>query len=552
MLQCLDIRHFALIESATLHFGPGLNIITGETGAGKSILLGALGLVMGNRAEGVTVADEKCVIEAHFDLDPSMFAAQFDALGLVFEPLTILRREIWPNGKSRAFVNDSPVSLQQLRELTQELLDIHAQHEHLLLRAQDFRLEVLDVLAENQTQLTDYTACYDSWKGYAKELEQLQQAQVQALREKDYLAFQWSEWENLHWKEGDLAHLEQQQKTLGHAEQIQQALMAVLQMMDGEEAGGIMQIRRMGQTLEKISGWLPELEKEKERLSSIWIEMRDVQAELQGWLSHTEADPSALAEVEEKLNGWYQFCRKHQIQDEAQAFALAQSWQDALASDQQNEERMQWLTKEVARLGVEAQTKAQQLSQNRRVAAQKLTEDLLPMLSQLGMQGARLEVQLSLSDQLGPQGQDKVGFLFSANPGMPMGELSKTASGGEVSRFMLCLKRLVAHKKLFPTLLFDEVDTGVSGPVAGKMGEILALMADNAQIIVISHLPQVAAKGHQHFVVKKEFNQNKSFTRILKLEETGRIQEIARLLSGETITPSAIENAKTLLGIQIN
>ena len=223
-----------------------------------------------------------------------------------------------------------------------------------------------------------------------------------------------------------------------------------------------------------------------------------------------------------------------------------------MASDQHNEERMQWLTQEVTRLSGAAQAKANQLSENRKRAAQKLTADVLPMLAQLGMQGARLDVQLATAEQLGPQGQDKVGFLFSANPGMPMGEISKTASGGEVSRFMLCLKRLVAHKKLFPTLLFDEVDTGVSGPVADKMGEILALMSENAQIIVISHLPQVAAKGHQHFVVKKEFNQNKSFTRILKLEETGRIQEIARLLSGETITASAIENAKTLLGIQIN
>lgn len=552
MLQCLDIRHFALIESATLHFGPGLNIITGETGAGKSILLGALGLVMGNRAEGVTVAEEKCVIEAHFDLNPASFSAQFEALGLVFEPLTILRREIWPNGKSRAFVNDSPVSLQQLRDLTQSLLDIHAQHEHLLLRAQDFRLEVLDVLAENQAYLAEYATLFGSWKSLAKELETLQQTRLQAVREKDFMAFQLSEWANLAWKEGDLAHLEQQQKTLGHAEQIQQALMSVLERLDGEDDGGLIQMRRMSQTLEKISGWVPGIEKEKDRLASIWIELRDIQAELQGWLSQTEVDPRALAEIDEKLNAWYQFCRKHQIQTEEEAFSLVKSWEESMASDQHNEERILWLTQEVTRLSDAAQAKANQLTENRKRAAQKLTADVLLMLAQLGMQGARLDVQLATAEQLGPQGQDKVGFLFSANPGMPMGEISKTASGGEVSRFMLCLKRLVAHKKLFPTLLFDEVDTGVSGPVADKMGEILALMSENAQIIVISHLPQVAAKGHQHFVVKKEFNQNKSFTRILKLEETGRIQEIARLLSGETITASAIENAKTLLGIQIN
>ncbi len=552
MLQCLDIRHFALIESATLHFGPGLNIITGETGAGKSILLGALGLVMGNRAEGVTVSDEKCVIEAHFDLNPDVYTHRFEGMGLVFEPLTILRREIWPNGKSRAFVNDSPVSLLQLRELTQELLDIHAQHEHLLIRAQDFRLEVLDVLAENQTLLQAYGEIFDRWKLHVKELENLKQAQAHAVREKDFMAFQLSEWEGLQWKEGDLAHLEQLQKTLGHAEQIQQALLSVLSLMDGEEGGGVMQMRRMAQALEKISGWLPDLEKEKDRLTSIWIELQDIQSELQGWLSQTEADPQALAEVDGRLDAWYQFSRKHQIQGEEEAFLLVKSWENALSSDQQNEERIAWLTEESDRLFKAAWEKAGQLSDKRRLAATKLTDDLLPMLAQLGMQGARLEVQLSASDQLGSQGIDKVGFLFSANPGMPLGEISKTASGGEVSRFMLCLKRLVAHKKLFPTLLFDEVDTGVSGPVASKMGEILALMAENAQIIVISHLPQVAAKGHQHFMVKKEFNQNKSFTRILKLEETARIEEIARLLSGETITPSAIENAKTLLGIQIN
>lgn len=549
MLTTLDIRNFALIDEAHIHFAPGLNIITGETGAGKSILLGALGLVLGNRADSAVVAGEKCIIEAHFRLKPEVFQTLFENLELEFDEITIIRREIWANGKSRAFVNDSPAPLQSIKKLADDLLDIHAQHEHLLLREQDFRLEVLDIIGENQNLQATFRNCYHRWKTAREEYECLAQKQENLRREKDFTEFQLNEWEELQWQPGELAELEQRRELLAHADLIRQQLELATRSLEDPESGPEIIFRGILHALEKIKNYDPDITREYERLQSAWIEIRDIGHELSRLESRAESDPETLAVTEERLSRFYQFCNKHNIRTEEEALQLAESWRQCLSNMELGNEQLQALEKEINTLFSELEETGATLTSRRKAAAQKLKEQILPHLETLGMKGANFDVVFQQTEKPGPEGWDHVKFLFSANPGMPAGEISKTASGGEISRFILCLKMLVADKKLFPTLLFDEIDTGVSGPVADKMGEMLEKMAAATQIIVITHLPQVASKGNKHLVVKKEFNLNRNFTKILELSHNERVTEIARLLSGEKISSSAIENARNLLGI---
>ncbi len=549
MISQLSIENFALIDKLEIGFSRGFSIITGETGAGKSILLGALGLALGKRADLSALKDptRKCVIEAHFLIADYSLETFFSANDLDFEPHTILRREILPGGKSRAFVNDSPVNLQQLQQLGNFLLDIHSQHQTLDLAQTDFQFALLDALAAHKPLLEQYQTHWNRWRKTLRELETLQQQQAQSLKEHDYFSFLLSELQALKLKPAEVGELEADLQRLGNVEGISQTLERVLVLVLDDNVGVLAQLREMRSGLQKLSGFDTSYGALEDRFQSAFIELDDIVSELSDRAQNLQQDPEQLERVSARLQLIYQLQKKHQVAEPEMLLEVQADLEkrDALAGNL--EDQIQALESERESLVGALEHTAVQLSENRKSAAELLVRKLEKGLSELGMASARFEMRIAKQPEFNAYGTDALEFMFAANKGSAFAPLKKVASGGELSRIMLVVKATLAEYSQLPTILFDEIDTGVSGEIAHQMGEIMKQMSKHMQVFAITHLPQIAAKGDAHFKVYKTEQNGQTRSELRLLDSEARVTEIAQMLSGADVSESALIHARALL-----
>lgn len=551
MLKQLSVKNFILIDELDIRLDKGLGIITGETGAGKSILLGALGLMLGQRADVGELLDKKkkCIVEGVFDVRSYQLRAFFEEKELDFSDDCTIRREINPEGKSRAFVNDTPVNLATLKELSSRLVDIHSQHESLLLGNKGFQLNVLDAYAGNQELLKAYKSSYSSWKNAEKAYRELQEEEAKSKSDFDYLTFQYNEISSLHLKEGEQISLESEQQKLEHGEEIVVQLNhAVLVLRDGD-VNVVAQLNSIVQLLNGLKKYDDQFARQGERVQSVLIELKDIHSELEQAIEKLQLDPKRLEEVNDRLSLIYNLQKKHRLSSIEELIKWEQELSQKLQRIGSFEEEMIRMKKELdERMSVLLKA-GNALSASRKKAIPSLEKEVTTQLSELAMPYAILRIGLIEENDhsFAPDGMEKIQFLFSANKGGDFKELAKVASGGEMSRLMLCIKSIMARLTAMPTIIFDEIDTGISGETAARVGAILKQMAVDHQVLAITHLPQIASKGNTHFLVYKEVK--KSFTRSLlrKLNEEERLNEIARMLSGEVLTEAALDNARVLL-----
>lgn len=554
MLRTLHIRNYALIDELDIDFDGGFSVITGETGAGKSILLGAIGLLLGQRADlkMIKAGAQRCIIEARFDLSPYHFEEYFTTHDLDFDGgECIIRRELTANGKSRAFINDTPTALSDLKELGEQLIDIHSQHQNLLLNREGFQLRVTDALAKDQDLLAQYKVTY---KEYCQAKETLTAAQEQFERgreEEDYIAFQHQQLEEAHLSEEEETELEQELSTLEHAEEIKSTLYQTHSILDGEDNGTVSQLRDAKRQLESIASVYPIASELAERLESCYIEMRDIADEVNNGAEQVDYDPERLAFVNERIDTLHTLKQKFRKDSAAGLIALRDELAQQLSLIQNSDERIQELKKQIDKLEKQLDTQAKGLTAQRKKAASMLEKEMCQRLIPLGMPNVQFKVNMLSDNDFGPLGRDKVTFLFSANKNIPMQPIAQVASGGEISRLMLTLKALISGVEKLPTIIFDEIDTGVSGHIAEQMAIIMKEMgtAQHRQVISITHLPQIAALGSQHYRVYKTDQADTTTSHIVRLTDAERVEELARMLSGSTLTQAAIDNAKALLGI---
>lgn len=549
MLSKLRVSNYALIRSLEVNFAPGLNIITGETGAGKSILLGALGLLTGKRAEGAAVqADEKCVIEGEFEL-PDTLGGYFTREDLDFHNPCIIRRELLPGGKSRAFVNDTPVNLKVLQELSTYLVDIHSQHEVFALADPEFRLSVTDAFGGCEEETARFSALFSEWQALDAEWKS-HAGQTERLRnESDYLTFRIGELDEARLEPGEEDLLDRELKTLANAEEIKGGLFAATEMMEAGEENAVGMVNRMLQTLQKVAGYLPELPELLARLQSVHIEMKDIAGELDSLVSGVEFNPARLQFVNDRLALIHKLKKLHNAADLSELLETAEGIREKLNTLHVSDERAAELEKQVVKAGYALSKLAETLHKKRVAGAEKLQRQIQEHLVRLNMPHARFLVQVDTLSELSHRGGDRVAFLFSANPGAEPQDIKKIASGGEMSRVMLAIKTVIARLRKLPTLIFDEIDTGISGKTADLAGEMMRELSKDAQLIAITHLPQIASKGAAHLKVVKEVKQNRTATDIHTLTMDERIEEVARMLSGDKLLPEAMNNAKALLGL---
>ena len=554
MLRTLHIRNYALIDELDIDFDGGFSVITGETGAGKSILLGAIGLLLGQRADlkMIKAGAQRCIIEARFDLSPYHFEEYFTTHDLDFDGgECIIRRELTANGKSRAFINDTPTALSDLKELGEQLIDIHSQHQNLLLNREGFQLRVTDALAKDQDLLAQYKVTY---KEYCQAKETLTAAQEQFERgreEEDYIAFQHQQLEEAHLSEEEETELEQELSTLEHAEEIKSTLYQTHSILYGEDNGTVSQLRDAKRQLESIASVYPIASELAERLESCYIEMRDIADEVNNGAEQVDYDPERLAFVNERIDTLHTLKQKFRKDSAAGLIALRDELAQQLSLIQNSDERIQELKKQIDKLEKQLDTQAKGLTAQRKKAASMLEKEMCQRLIPLGMPNVQFKVNMLSDNDFGPLGRDKVTFLFSANKNIPMQPIAQVASGGEISRLMLTLKALISGVEKLPTIIFDEIDTGVSGHIAEQMAIIMKEMgtAQHRQVISITHLPQIAALGSQHYRVYKTDQADTTTSHIVRLTDAERVEELARMLSGSTLTQAAIDNAKALLGI---
>ncbi|MFM2229674.1 MAG: repair protein RecN [Bacteroidota bacterium] len=549
MITSLSIENYALIDRLSVPFSDGFSVITGETGAGKSILLGALGLVLGNRADlsSLKNKEEKCVIEAHFDLSKHKLHPFFDEMDWDFDVHTILRREILPSGKSRAFVNDTPVNVSDLQELGMRLIDIHSQNETQALHQDEFQFQLLDAVAQTDSQLTTYVDLLKKYRKAQTECAQLKQELANTLKEQDYNAFLLDELLAANLQSVDQEALESELEKLSNVEQIQVQIAKALQIVQSEQFGLTVQLKEAKSTLQKIANFSNDYALLFERVSSLLIEMDDVENELERAGDQLQADPELLEKVSQQLQLLYALQKKHQVATVQELLDIQQSLNAKVLS-------LTSLESEIATLETWLETSettlnalAQELHQQRLQAIPIFASKIESIIADLGMPNARFTIELHSQDQFLANGKDKIAFLFAANKGTDFGLLKKVASGGEMSRIMLAVKALMAEYMQLPTLILDEIDTGVSGEIAHKMGEIMKAMSQNRQIFAITHLPQIAGKGKLHFKVYKTIEGETTTTQLKVLSPEERIQEIAQMLSGNTITEAAMGQAQALL-----
>ena len=550
MLQKLYIKNFTLIDELSIELHPGFSVITGETGAGKSIILGAIGLLLGQRADSKSIKQgaDRCVIEAHFNLSRYDLKPFFDENDIEYDDNdTIIRRELTAAGKSRAFINDTPVALTMLKELGDQLMDIHSQHQNLLLNKQDFQLNVVDILTNNYAELEAYQKCFSDYQQKTKELTQLREEIERNRQNADFLQFQYTELDNANLVEGELEELEQQSDTLSHAEDIKTALYEADSMLNGDEKNVVSQLKTAYNALSGISKVMPATEELTERLDSCRIELKDIAEEVSQLLEHTDFDPAELENINNRLDQLYSLEKKYHVESIQELISLRDSLKQKLSNIENSDEAVSDLEKEVTRLRNFCLQHAETISKKRRATAQHMRTQLAQRLEALGMPHARFDISITQTE-LGKNGQDNVAFLFSANTSTPLQPVSQVASGGEIARVMLSLKAMISGAVKLPTIIFDEIDTGVSGKIAENMAQIMQEMGrTERQVISITHLPQIAALGSHHYRVSKEETKDGTVSHMTELNNEERITEIAQMLSGSNITKEAIANAKQLL-----
>lgn len=550
MLERLSIENYALIQQLELELSPSLNIITGETGAGKSILLGALGLIMGNRADTAVLKDSgrNCVIEGLFDMGGYGLETFFDENELDYERHTVIRRIVTPAGKSRAYVNDLPVQLATLRELAAHLIDIHSQNQGVLVADGEFRIRVLDSLADNRGLRAEYGMAYRALREREQELARLREEAGRNRRDEEYMRFQWQQIAALGLHEGELQELEAEQRELSNAEGILAALSEAGGLMENDETGALAALKTAEAALQRIGGVLEGTSDLAARIHSAYVELKDVSGEVASLAGRIEDNPARLEAVDNRIGAVSDLMRRYGAASSDELLALGNDLAARLEAITGSDAEIAELEAEAGALRATAEGLAAAVTASRTKASALFDEAVGRVLARLGMPSARFVTEITPSGTLSPSGADSVRFLFNANGGEGLQSLERIASGGETSRVMLALKSIVARSTKLPTILFDEIDTGVSGKIADAMGRIIAELGDSMQVVNITHLPQVASKGETHFLVYKEASSSGNVTRIRLLDREARVGEIAKMLSGSEVTEAAVAQARALLG----
>ena len=549
MLSKLQIKNYALIDALDINFDDKLNIITGETGAGKSIIMGALGLILGNRAESKHFFDEsrKCIIEGHFYIKDYNLQDLFNSLDLDYEDTSLIRRELHADGKSRAFVNDTPVTLQTLKVLGEKLIDIHSQHATLQINTESFQLLVLDTVAQNQSVLADYKKKYQEYKRTVAELKQLEEDLAKAQSESDYQQFVFNELEQANLQDQEQEGLEAEQSQLENAEEIKRHFHAASSELQDGEINVLDSLKQALSSLQNGARYLPSSESLVDRLQSSLIELKDLSAEVEQVAEGISMDEERLSIVNERLSILYDLQKKHRVTTVKELLELKQDLENKLQATDSQGEQIEVLKVKIEKLHQEIAHLADQLTKNRSKATKIVEKEVQEVLSRVGMPHAQLNVEINKLSDFKSTGQDEVSFLFSANKGQALQPIHRVASGGELSRVMLAIKSLVAKTSALPTIIFDEIDTGISGEVALRVGELMEEIAENMQVISITHLPQIASQGNSHFKVYKEDKGNKTKSNIVLMNEEERVLEIAQMLSGANPEDTAIQHAKEML-----
>lgn len=549
MLQTLQIKNFALIEQLHIDFSGRLSIITGETGAGKSILLGALGLVLGKRADLTSLKDKdkKCVIEAHFEIGDYNLKDFFARADLDYEDTTIIRREILPSGKSRAFVNDSPVNLQELQKLGNYLIDIHSQQQTRELSDEQYQMYIVDAVADNANLITTYKKQLSGYKSLQSQLAKAQEQKANLTKEQDYNNFLLDELVSAKLKAGEQEELEAELEKLSNVEFIKESLAKAIAIANDEQVGVLQNIKEIKAALQKISTITPEYHEFYERINSMLIELDDVAEGLSQNFEALVDDPEQLGLINQKLQLLYTLQKKHNVATVEELIAIEEELQGKVVQSGELEATIAKLETEIAKAKTGIDETAATISEKRKAAIPVLTEKITAILKELGMPNARFNFKITAADSYYATGKDTVSLLFSANKGTDFGLLKKVASGGEMSRIMLAVKAVLADYYKLPTIIFDEIDTGVSGEISNKMGDIMKQMSRDMQVFAITHLPQIAAKGDQHYKVFKTTQGETTVSELKLLSENERVQEIAEMLSGKDISDSALNHARALL-----
>lgn len=550
MLKKLSISNYALIDNLEISFAGGLNILTGETGAGKSIILGALSLILGQRAESRYFFNQqkKCVIEGTFLIGEFHIKAFFEENDLDHEDETVLRREISADGKSRAFVNDTPVNLNVLKQLGEMLIDIHSQHATLEINDPGFQLLVVDSVARHNDLLTEYHTTYKAHKKALATLQQLISESDKAKAELDYQQFQYDELEKANLITDEQPQLEQELATLNNAEEIKRNLLGAHHLMNEGEVSALIQLKEAGHQLSSLEKFNPFIGELHQRLNSTIIELKDIAAEIDDLEQRTNIDEERALEINNRLNLIYSLQKKHRVNSNNELLEIQQQLSDRIQQALSGDEEIAALQKQIAAEKEILKQLAATLSKERITAIPSIEKQVQVTLAGMGMEHAVLKIENSVAADFDQNGIDHIRFLFSANKGHTLAEMSKVASGGELSRLMLSIKSLIASYTALPTIIFDEIDTGVSGEVANKVGQVMEQLSQNLQVITITHLPQIASKGQSHYFVYKDNDTATTYTRIKQLDESERVLEIAKMLSGDNPGESALQNARELLG----
>ena len=550
MLKQLYIRNFTLIDELDIKLYPGFSVITGETGAGKSIILGAIGLLLGNRADSKAIKSgkERCVIEAHFDLSRYDMKGFFDDNDIDFDAEdTIIRRELTSAGKSRAFINDTPVPLTKMRELGEQLVDIHSQHQNLLLQKEDFQLNVVDILAQDAEHIKAYQAVYQQYRSALSRLEQLKQELIKNRENEEFMRFQHKELDEAHLEPGELEQLEQESDILNHSEEIKSALYEADHSLSDDEGSILQLLRNASYSISNIREIYPEVAELSDRLDSSYIELKDIAQEISSSLDRIDFDPARLEQLNTRLDQLNTLLQKFHVETVEELIETRDLLAQQLEHIDNGNEDIEILQKEVDQKLIKAMSAAHSLSSLRKKVAKSIETEMKNRLVPLGIPNVRFEIEFA-EKPLCRDGADKVSFLFSANRSTPLQPISQVASGGEIARVMLSLKAMISGAVKLPTIIFDEIDTGVSGKIAEKMAEIMTEMGNqNRQVISITHLPQIAAMGSHHYKVMKEETQTGTISQMRELTPAQRVEEIDQMLSGSDISQAALANAKELI-----
>ena len=549
MLKHLTISNYALIDSLSISFDNGFSVITGETGAGKSILLGALGFVLGDRTDSSIMLDEtkKCLVEATFVVDNERFKSFFEENDLDFDEELILRRELSPTKKSRAFINDTPVTAQQLKELGSQLVDIHSQHDSLLLTNADFQLGIIDNAADNNALLVEYQAVYHKFVALRNELKSLREMAQKNVAENDFLAFQLDELVKAGLQEGEYEEVGQKLELLENAEEVKTLLAQSLSSLSESEYSILNQLNDLKSSVDHLRRYIPQAEQYLERIDSTKIELKDIAQDLDSLQDSTQFDASSLNEIQERFDLIQRLMMKHHVSDYAELLKIREDLQQKVGAFANIDEQIVAKEREVKSCEKDLTKLAGELSAKRKKVKVPFEKEVTEIIRQLKMPHGVFEIELAGYSEFSETGKDRVRFMFSANKGIAPDDMSRVASGGELSRLMLAIKAVAAESSYIPTLIFDEIDTGVSGEVASKLGDIMQKMGENLQIISITHLPQIASKAKNHFFVYKDEDAQKTRSCIRQLSHDERVTEIAKMLSNDKITPEAIKAAEILI-----